>query len=119
MSKSCIHEGDLIVAAGQTVTTDATDVTGSIRVGDRGTLNAPLLAQARDVWVRGGATLNAPVLAQARDVTVGSSFTGAYYRPYVGATLNAPVLAPARDVTVGDRGTLIATAAVLAKIRSA
>ena len=87
MSKSCIHEGDLIVAAGQTVTTDATEVTGSIRVGGNATLTAPVLAQARDVRVWG--------------------------------TLNAPLLAQARDVRVGDRGTLIATAAVLAKVRSA
>ena len=90
MSKSCIHEGDLIVAAGQTVTTDATRVTGSLRVWDRGTLNAPVLAEARDVTVGDGATLNAPVLAQARDVTVGDR-----------GTLNAPLLAQAQDVTGG------------------
>ena len=75
MSKSRIHEGDLIVEAGQTVTTDATRVTGSLRVWDRGTLNAPVLAQARDVTVWVGGTLTAPVLAQARDVTVWGNAT--------------------------------------------
>ena len=68
MSESTIHEGDLIVEAGQTVTTDATRVTGSLRVWDRGTLNAPVLAQARDVRVWDGATLiaTAAVLAKIR-----------------------------------------------------
>jgi hypothetical protein len=36
-----IHEGDLIVGAGQTVTTDATLVTGDVTVWGGGTLNAP------------------------------------------------------------------------------
>ena len=47
MSESTIHEGDLIVEAGQTVTTDATRVTGSLRVWDRGTLTATAAVLAK------------------------------------------------------------------------